>query len=86
MSSGSRRGCGHAETGAGTQAARVAARRSSGSSSATWEARVRDSSRSGERRQGRGVTRGIAGKQEVAWGCYDGEQRRGAARAGSRAA
>jgi hypothetical protein len=65
MSSGSRRRCGHTETGAGMPAARVAARRSSGSSSATWGARVRDSSRSGGRQQGRGVTRGIAEKQEV---------------------
>jgi hypothetical protein len=65
MCSGSRRRCGCAETGAGTPAARVAARRSSGSSSATWGTRVRDSTRSGGWRQGRGATRGIAGKQEV---------------------
>jgi hypothetical protein len=58
MCSGSRRR-------AGTLAARVAARRSSGSNSATWGTRVRDSTRSGGQRQGRGVTRGIAGKQEV---------------------
>jgi hypothetical protein len=35
---------------------------------------------------GQGATRGIAGKQEVALGCYNDEQQRGAARADSRAA
>jgi hypothetical protein len=33
-----------------------------------------------------GATRGITGKKEVALGCCNGEQRRGAARADSRAA
>jgi hypothetical protein len=65
MCSGSRRRCGRAETGAGTEAARVAARRSSGSSSVMWGTQVRDSTRSGGRRQGKGVTCGIARKQEV---------------------
>jgi hypothetical protein len=35
---------------------------------------------------GQGATCGVAGKQEVALGCSDGEQRRGAARADGRAA
>jgi hypothetical protein len=35
---------------------------------------------------GRRATRRVARKQEVARGCYDGKQRRGAARADSRAA
>jgi hypothetical protein len=65
MCSRSRRRCGRAETGAGTPAARVAARRSSGSSISTWGTRVRESTRSGGRRQGRGAMRGITGKQEV---------------------
>jgi hypothetical protein len=34
---------------------------------------------------GRGATRGVAGKQEVALGCSDGKQRRGAARADGQA-
>jgi hypothetical protein len=86
MCSGSQRGCGRTEAGAVTPAARVAARRNAGSSNATWGTRVRDSTRSGGRRHGRGVTRGITGKQEVARDCYNGEERRGAARVGSRAA
>jgi hypothetical protein len=86
MCSGSQRGCGRAEAGAVTPAARVAAQRNAGSSNATWGTRVRDSTRSGGRWHGRGVTRGIAGKQEVVRDCYNGEQRRGAARVGSRVA
>jgi hypothetical protein len=77
----SRRRCGHAETGAGTLAARVAAQGSSGSSSATWVTRVRDSTRSGGWRQGRGVTRGITGKQEVVLIIL--QRRRAAARSSS---
>jgi hypothetical protein len=53
----------------------VVAQRRAGSSNATWGTRVRDSTRSGGRRHGRGVTRGITGKQEVARDCYDGKQR-----------
>jgi hypothetical protein len=69
MCSGSQRGCGRAEAGAVTSAARVAARRNAGSSNATWGTRVRDNTRSGGRRHGRGVAHGIAGKQEVVRDC-----------------
>jgi hypothetical protein len=58
----------------------VAAQRSSGSGSATWGTQGRDSTRSGGRRQGRGVMRGIIGKQEVALGLL---RRRAAARSSS---
>jgi hypothetical protein len=54
-------------------------RRSSGRGSATWGTQGRDSTRSGGRRQGLGVTRGIAGKQEVApgrqWATWRGKKK-----------
>jgi hypothetical protein len=85
MCSGSRTRCGRAEVGAGMPAAHVTARRSSGSGrdSVSWWKKAAGRSKAAV---GQGAMRGIAGKQEVALGCCDGEQRRGAARADSRAA
>jgi hypothetical protein len=79
--SGSRRRRDRAEVGAGASAAHVATRRGSDGGSATWGMWGRDSTRSGGRRRGRGVTRGITGSRRWCWSRCDGDQRRSTARA-----